>query len=339
MKARRFLLMPLVPIYAAIVMWKRRLFRQGRLKRKALRDAVISVGSLSAGGAGKTPMVLLLADVLGRREYAVRILTRGYGRESRGVERVEPGGDARRYGDEPVLLARRSGAQVYVGADRYRAGLMAQDVPAGRTAVYLLDDGFQHRQLRRDMDIVLLTRKDVDDVLLPAGDLREPLSALREADVIVLREDEAEVLGDVVSVLTPGTGPPPIWLIRRRLDFSTTGGVGLPKRPLAFCGIARPEGFFAMLVADGLRPAATVVFGDHHGYGERDIERLLAGARASGADGFCTTEKDAVKLTAEMRMRLEGVGPVVVAELQVELVDERGAVEQMIAMLDRRRNR
>ncbi len=342
MKIRRTLLLPLVPIYAAIVRGKRRLFRQGRLKTKTLHEAVISVGSVSAGGAGKTPVVLLLADVLLRREYAVRILTRGYGRESKEVERVDPAGDPRWFGDEPVLLAQRSGAPVYVGADRYRAGLMAEDSAAGRTVVHLLDDGFQHRQLARDLDIVLLTRRDVEDVLLPAGDLREPLSTLKDADVIVLREDESESLRDFVLVLTRGSRTPPIWEIRRRLSFTTSGGAGLPKRPLAFCGIARPESFVTMLEAEGCRPAATVMFGDHHSYGERDIAKLLDAAKESLADGFITTEKDAVKLTKVMRSRLEWVGPLVVPELHVEFVDESSAVEQMISMvrrLDRRRSR
>lgn len=350
MMNRRTLLLPLVTLYGAILRAKRRLLEKGKLKTNTLDGAVISIGSISAGGAGKTPLVLLLADVLGRRNYAVRILTRGYGRGSSEVERVDQVGDPRRYGDEPVLLAQRSGAPVYVGANRYQAGLMAQnvlsgdtqDVSAGKTVVYLLDDGFQHRQLARDMDIVLLTRRDVHDVLLPAGNLREPLSTLKEADVIVLREEEAESLHDFISALTRESGAPPIWTIRRRLNFKLEAGLVIPERPLAFCGIARPEGFIGMLEAEGCPPAATVTFGDHHSYGDGDIRRLLKAARERGADGFLTTEKDAVKLTKLMRTRLEGIGPLVVPELHLELVDERGALEQMISAaprLNRRRNR
>ncbi len=341
MKTRRTLLLPLVPMYAAIVGWKKRLFDKGRLRRRRLPDAVISIGSVSSGGAGKTPVVLLLADMLKRREYAVRILTRGYGRKSKQVQRVDPAGDARRYGDEPLLLAQRSGSPVYVGADRYRAGLMAQADAAGKKIVHLLDDGFQHRQLQRDLDIVLLTRKDVEDVLLPAGDLREPLATLRDADVIVVRQDEAESLQEFISRMTRDQGPPPIWLIRRRLKFAASGAT-LPTRPLAFCGIARPESFVAMLEAETCRPAASVIFGDHHRYDERDISRLLERAKETSADGFVTTEKDAVKLTKAMRRRLEWAGPLVVPELEVTLVDERAALEQMISMagrMNRRKNR
>lgn len=334
----RSMLLPLVPLYATGLWIKRWMFASGRLKQKSLESAVISIGSVSAGGAGKTPLVLELAEMLGRRNYAVRILTRGYGRTSGTVERVDVtagGGDTARYGDEPVLLAQRSGVPVYVGADRYRAGLIAEDGAAGKTIVHLLDDGFQHRQLARDIDIVLLTWKDVNDVLLPAGDLREPLTALRAADVIVLRENEAEGLHDFISVLTRETGTPPLWVIRRRLKFTTEGMAPLPARPMAFCGIARPEGFLEMLQADGCQVAGQVLFADHHAYGERDITRLIAEARKAEADGFITTEKDAIKLTPGMRSRMEWVGPLVVPQLRVELLDEKTAMEQMIGMVER----
>ena len=340
MTTRRTLLLPLVPLYAAVVRWKKRRFDNGRLRTRRLEDAVISIGSVSSGGAGKTPMVLLLADALQRREYAVRILTRGYGRESKRVERVDPDGDARFYGDEALLLARRSGVPVYVGADRYRAGLMARGVGSeGKKVVHLLDDGFQHRQLERDLNIVLLTRKDADDVLLPAGDLREPLSTLRDADVLVLREDEAESLHAFIPEMTRDAGPRPIWLIRRSLKFSASGVAPLPRRPLAFCGIARPESFVSMLEAEGCRLTATVIFGDHHRYEDRDISKLLDKAKETSADGFITTEKDAVKLTKEMRGRLNSAGPLVVSELVVQLVDEKAALEQMISMVGRMNRR
>ena len=335
MNARRTLLLPLVPIYGAVVQWKRRMFAEGWLRKRTLRDVVISVGSVSAGGAGKTPVVLLLADVLGRRGYAVRILTRGYGRGRSEVERVDPAGDADRYGDEPVLLARRSGVPVYVGADRYRAGRMAEETPSKGAVVYLLDDGFQHQRLRRDLDVVLLTRKDVEDGLLPAGHLREPLSALRAAEVVVLREDEAESLQGVVAGLARETGMPRVWVIRRRLKLPISAFGPLPERPIAFCGIARPESFFGMLAEEGVRATTTVAFGDHHRYSERHIERLVKRAAQEGADGWVTTEKDAVKLTREMRSRLAAVGPMVVPELGVELVNERAVMEQMVAMVSR----
>jgi tetraacyldisaccharide 4'-kinase len=321
---------------------KRRLFQLGWLKQNRLESPVISVGSVSAGGAGKTPMVLMLARILRHRGYAVRILTRGYKRSSDMTSRVEPFDDAAWQGDEPVLLAQRSGVPVFVGADRYQAGVMAEhDEPSEKLVVHLLDDGFQHRKLARDVDIVLLTQADVEDTLLPAGNLREPLSALAEADVVVLREEEAASLRSVVAGLSGQRAVPAIWVIRRSLSLGEGGDVALPTKPLAFCGIARPESFSTMLAAQGYEPTDTMTFPDHHAYGDGDIRRLIDRARQVEANGFVTTEKDAVKLTPILRDHLETIGPVVVARLGVELLDEQESLSQLIAMvgrLDRRRH-
>ncbi|MEO6981875.1 MAG: tetraacyldisaccharide 4'-kinase [Edaphobacter sp.] len=341
MRIRRPLLLPLAPLYGAGLVLKERMFRWGWLKQRRLESPVISVGSVSAGGAGKTPVVLMLATMLRHRGYAVRILTRGYGRSSAVTERVEPFDDAARHGDEPVLLAQRSGVPVFVGVDRYRAGVLAeQSEPSEKTIVHLLDDGFQHRQLARDVDIVLLTKEDVEDRLLPAGNLREPLGALRAADVIVLREEEAEALRGFVGELARGKSGPAVWVIRRTLSLGEGGAVALPTMPLAFCGVARPENFLQMLKGQGYEPTDAVVFPDHHAYGESDVLRLLERARQCGANGFVTTEKDAVKLTPAIRERLERVGPMVVARLNVELVDEKDVLIQLVSMvggMDRRR--
>jgi tetraacyldisaccharide 4'-kinase len=341
MSIRRPLLLPLVPLYGAALAVKNQLFRLGWLKQNHLTHPVISVGSVSAGGAGKTPVVLMLTGILRRRGYAVRILTRGYGRTSELIERVEPYDDAVFHGDEPVLLAQQSGVPVFAGADRYRAGVYAEkDEETEKIVVHLLDDGFQHRQLARDLDIVLLTEEDVQDMLLPAGNLREPLSALREADVIVLREEEAALLRGFVAKLMEGRESPAIWEIRRRLSLGEAGEVSLPSLPVAFCGIARPDGFTKMLNAENCMPVARVDFPDHHKYDDNDVAALLERARHSGANGFVTTEKDAVKLTPLMTDRLEAVGPVVVTRLRVELVDEADVMQQLVsrvARLDRRR--
>ena len=341
MSVRRPLLLPLVPLYGAGLAIKQQLFRLGWLKRKRLQSPVISVGSVSAGGAGKTPVVLMLATILRQRGYAVRILTRGYRRGSSGVTRVEAFDDARWHGDEPVLLAQRSEVPVFVGADRYLAGVMAeQDEDMERQVVFLLDDGFQHRQLARDFDIVLLTKEDVEDRLLPAGNLREPLGALAEADVVVLREEEAGSLRGVVAGLKRVKGKPAIWVIRRQLSLVEGGDAVLPTMPFAFCGIARPKGFVGMLSARGYEPMQTMFFPDHHAYDEQDVVRLVKRARDCKANGFVTTEKDAVKLTPVLRDRLESIGPIVVARLDVELVDEKDALAQLVSMvggLDRRR--
>jgi tetraacyldisaccharide 4'-kinase len=341
MSTRRPWLLPLAPLYGAALAMKRRLFQWGWLKQNRLESPVISVGSVSAGGAGKTPMVLMLARILRHRGYAVRVLTRGYGRSSATTARVEPFDDAAWHGDEPVLLAQRSGVPVYVGADRYQAGVMAeQNEPSERLVVHLLDDGFQHRRLARDVDIVLLTQEDVGDSLLPAGNLREPLSAVAEADVVVLREEEADALRSFVAGLSEPQRAPAIWVIRRTLSLGEGGEVALPSKPFAFCGIARPESFMKMLAAQGYEPMDMMIFPDHHAYDEGDMLRLLERARQVEANGFVTTEKDAVKLTPILRDRLETIGPVVVARLSVELLHEQESLSQLITMvgrLDRRK--
>jgi tetraacyldisaccharide 4'-kinase len=341
MNIRRPLLLPLVPLYGAALAIKRLMFRTGWLKQNRLAHPVISIGSISAGGAGKTPVVLMLAEILRRRGYAARILTRGYGRTSELIERVEPYDDAGFHGDEPVLLAQRSGVPVFAGADRYRVGLYAEkDEEFEKIVVHLLDDGFQHRQLARDLDIVLLTEEDVRDMLLPAGNLREPLNALRKADVIVLRAEEEKPLRRFVAELMAGQASPIIWTIQRRLSLGEGGEITLPSMPVAFSGIARPENFLKMLNAEGYMPVTRVDFPDHHKYADQDVATLLERARHNGANGFVTTEKDAVKLTPLMTDRLEAVGPVVVTRLSVELIDEAGAMKELVGRvgrLDRRK--
>jgi tetraacyldisaccharide 4'-kinase len=316
------LLLPLVPLYAAGLWLKRRFFAR---ETRRLVHPVISVGSLSAGGAGKTPVVEALAGLLGRAGFAVDVLSRGYGRASGEAARVDPAGSAKSFGDEPLLLARRTGVPVYVGAERYAAGLLAEEDATGALqVVHLLDDGFQHRRLARQLDVVLLTLEDAEDSLLPAGNLREPLMRLREADVVVLREEEEAALRPVVVKFAGAVKA--VWVIRRRLEIPANA----PRRPLVFCGIARAESFSSMLQAEGVAAAGTVAFADHHDYVEPDIERLIEAGRRARADGFVTTEKDAVKITDEMRSRLEAIGPLAVAQLMVEFADEEAVLARML---------
>jgi len=298
------------------------------------------VGSLSAGGAGKTPVVIALARLLKDRGWEVDVLTRGYGRDGTAVEKVdldEPDA-AQRYGDEPVMIAEQAHVPVWVGADRYEAGTKAQEAAnTGWQGLHLLDDGFQHRQLARTLELVLVTTEDLQDALIPAGNLREGFDSLRRADVVVVREDEFEVAGKRLwEMVWAGT---PIWTVRRRLVFpalpATNGSgangsgaatqamkaQGAGPRPVAFCAIARPDSFVTMLVGAGCDVVDTVAFDDHHLYDMNDVEMLLAKAQEDDASGFVTTDKDAVKLTAEMRERLETAGPLMVVTLEVEFAN------------------
>ena len=191
MTARRSWARPLTPIYRGVLRYKDWLRSVGWPRTRRLEWPVISVGSLSAGGAGKTPVVMALARMLREAGWTVDVLSRGYGRSGDGVERVWTGARdaARRFGDEPVLIATQTGVPVWVGADRYAAGRRAE-AEAGevRRGVHLLDDGFQHRRLARDVDVVLLTREDLEDALLPAGNLREDLAILTGSNALTVSD-------------------------------------------------------------------------------------------------------------------------------------------------------
>jgi tetraacyldisaccharide 4'-kinase len=284
-----------------------------------LRRPVISVGSLAAGGAGKTPVVMMLAELLERQGFAVDVLSRGYGRGSGVVEEVDPAGLAARFGDEPMEMA-RAGLHVFVGAERYEAGVAAEAAEPA-SALHLLDDGFQHRRLARDLDAVLLTREDAQDSLLPGGNLREPLRSLRRADVVVLRDDEAAELSGIVAKYSNAE----VWIVRREVALP----IAKPSRMIAFCGIARPEGFFAMLRKAGCEFAGQVEFPDHHAYRAEDYLRLVEAVLHAGADGLVTTAKDAVKIPQVAMEKLSGIAPVIIAKLKVTLTDENKAMQRI----------
>lgn len=324
MKAPRRFLLPLVPLYWIGLRVKNGLFERGVQQLRSLGKPVISIGSLSAGGAGKTPVVLMLAELLHRHGISVDVLSRGYGRRSNAVEQVDAEGTAERYGDEPIEMT-RAGEQVFVGADRFAAGALAES--RSGVDVHLLDDGFQHRRLRRDLEVVLLTRTDKKDSLLPAGDLREPMRSLERADVVVLREEEAPELQASVAAWTNAE----VWIAKREL---TLPGRQI-RRPFVFCGIARPDDFLTMLRTVGCTPAGTMMLPDHHRYTHADITRLVASARSAGADGFCTTAKDEVKITEKMRQQLESVGGVMVPRLRVSLLDEERAMRRLLQVIRR----
>jgi tetraacyldisaccharide 4'-kinase len=312
------LLAPLSLVYASVM--RSRNARFDRTSPLRLRWPVVSIGNLSVGGAGKTPLVICLARLLHREGLAPDVLSRGYGRSGPTVERVDPTGSADQFGDEPLLIARSTGVPVYVGANRYQAGLLAENEIAG-PGVHLLDDGFQHRQLARDLDIVVMHRSDLQQRLLPAGRLREPLASLRRAAVIVLRQEDAEL----ESTLRVHTRPEcRFWRVRRILALQSP-----LQRAVAFCAVARPSEFFAGLASVGAGLAEQMRFRDHHRYTMADIGRLAELGRRVGCDGFVTTAKDEVKLDAAMRLRLNTVAPLQTAALTVQIEDEKAALDDM----------
>lgn len=295
------------------------LYERGTLKIHQLQGPVVSIGNLRVGGSGKTPFLILLGELLQKRKVPFDVLSRGYRRETKGTAIVDPAGTAREFGDEPLLIARKLKVPVIVGEDRFTAGQLAEQTYGAQ--LHLLDDGFQHRRLARDFNIVLVTAKDAQDSLLPAGHLREPLSSLRRADAIVLTEDTT---AEGLSLNNQH-----VWRVRRQIILPKIDGPCLP-----FCGIAQPEQFFSQLRAAGVNLVATRKFRDHHPYDESDVETLLRLQRRSGATAFITTEKDAVNLGGH----LSAIGAVHVVPLCLELAEPDSAIDQVLTAAGKRKN-
>ena len=309
---------PLSAIYGGIVGARNALYDRRLRRALRLQGPVISVGNLSAGGSGKTPFVILLGGLLKARGIKFDVLSRGYGRRTRGVLLVEPGGRSPDFGDEPLLIARRLQAPVVVGENRYEAGVFAESRFGPQ--IHLLDDGFQHRGLARDFDIALVTPEDARDRLLPAGRLREPLRSLLRADAVVLTSGAAPESFPLEGKM--------VWRLRRGIVPQN-----IPERPVVFCGIARPQNFMLQLRTAGIDPVAEAFFRDHHSYTEKDVRELLQLRQRSEGGGFVTTEKDAVNLGGY----LDALAPLAVVPVKMELDDEANAVDTMLRVIEERR--
>jgi tetraacyldisaccharide 4'-kinase len=319
----RKLLLPLVPAYR-LALALRALRLGTRLEPvRRLRFPVVSLGNLAAGGAGKTPATIALAKALAVRGLRVDVLSRGYGRQGKLPARVDPAGTAELFGDEPLLIAQEAGVPVYVARQRYEAGLLAEADACSVPTVHLLDDGFQHRQLHRDVNILLASRQDWQEGLLPAGNLREPLLAARRADVIAIPANEPEF----EAALRTWGWQGPVWRLHRTMEVPAADGP-----VVAFCGIARPEQFFAGLEAAGLHIAARIAFADHHRYSAADLKRLATAVRKTGATMLLTTEKDLARLGALSAAFPESL-PLETARLRVEIEHEDEAVEWLVDRL------
>jgi tetraacyldisaccharide 4'-kinase len=321
-------LWPLSVIYGWVVSAKNWMYDAGWLKTKRLQGAVVSVGNLTTGGTGKTPIVLWLASRFLAQGKSVAILSRGY---------KGSGGTS----DEIELLRKRlgDGVRFGVGADRYEAGAKLE--AERRVDVFLLDDGFQHRQLARDLDILMLdgSRNLKKEWMLPSGSLREPVSALRRADILVVSRG-----ADKAPIETIAPKNHPVFYTQTRLvEFRRLGagpsdskyGSTINRLPsFAFCGIGNPEAFFADLVSWRVELAGERSFRDHHVYSDEDVERLEAEADRVSAADFVTTEKDAANLAvAGGRFRR----PVWVAVIDFVISAESEFVETIERVLRERR--
>ncbi len=308
------LLAPLVPLshlYGLVMRARAALYARGLLRQQILPCRVISVGNLTVGGTGKTPVVIALAAALRDRGRMVGVISRGYKRRS-GTSFLEISdgrtlrGHPEDSGDEPFLIAQCCpGVPVAVGADRPLVGRYLVDRFDLDTLV--LDDGFQHLALRRDMDILVLDAGAPfgNGYLLPRGRLREPLSAMERASaVLVTRASQAQRLDELKATVRAVAPAVPIWIT----DFAPSAVVRVGseaaaepsalkgERVLAVSGIGNPESFRRLLAAAGAIVVDHCVFPDHHAYSIDDLQRVRSAAEQAGVDRIVTTEKDAVKL-------------------------------------------
>ncbi|HME00101.1 MAG TPA: tetraacyldisaccharide 4'-kinase [Terriglobia bacterium] len=321
-------------------------YREGWRKTRRLARPVVSVGNLTLGGTGKTPLVALVACTLAKMGLRPAILTRGYRRRADvdlvALEPCAPGwnrtADPRAVGDEPALLARLlPEVPIVISSDRYRAGRLAEDrFGAG---AHILDDGFQHLALARDVDIVVLdaTRELSDWALLPAGRQREPCSALARADLVVLTRTEladpsplecrVRQVNPKVRIFHASTklcGLVDVTTDERHTPAALKARLG--QTFWAFCGLGNPDAFFADLRAWGFTVAGETAFRDHHLYRGAELLDLETRALRTGAPALLTTEKDAMNLPADAMTR----PPIFACAIELELREPQ-ALEQELA--------
>jgi tetraacyldisaccharide 4'-kinase len=329
------ILSPLGALYGAVMRARMALYRGGALRVHRVDVPVLSVGNITTGGTGKTPLVEWLARAVARRGKRVCILTRGYGRADERERVVVSDGeallaDARRGGDEPRLLAEslQGVAAVLSDADRVAAARWA--IANLQSEVLILDDGFQHLRIARDLDIVTVdaTNPFGGGRLLPRGLLREPARGLTRADLIVItRADQSGDIDRLRTEIEHLSGGRPVLLSQTRsrgvraLTREGTGEVlsinALPQPFAAFCAIGNPGAFFAQVKSEGHALACTRTFADHHVFRQSDVEAIESQARDAGALALLTTAKDAVKLRS-LRFEL----PCFILEIEIEFETE-----------------
>ena len=290
-----WLLLPVGLLFQLAVALRRWFYRSGLLREERLPVPVVVIGNITAGGSGKTPLVIWLADALRRAGRHPGIVSRGYGRADDRVRKVGAGDTPQAVGDEPLLLARRAACPVFVGADRVAAA-RALILAHPECDVILSDDGLQHYRLARDVEIAVMDARGVmNGWPLPAGPLREPLARLRSVDALVINGGDAASLPVLVPESVPMLKGPAIFgmtlvgdRFHRHGDAAHTCDAPqlAGKRLHAVAGIGDPERFFAHLSALGLACEAHA-FPDHHAYVADDLPRE--------GDAVVTTEKDAVK--------------------------------------------
>ncbi|HSR09891.1 MAG TPA: tetraacyldisaccharide 4'-kinase, partial [Thermodesulfobacteriota bacterium] len=312
-RLKKVLLFPLALlslVYGCIVRTRISFYRRGIYRTRSLPCKVISVGNLTLGGTGKTPFVLLLAEMIRKEKLRPIVLSRGYGGAFRGPMGVVSDGEKvlmgpAQCGDEPFLMAMKlKDIPVVVGPGRWAAGRAALEKFGAD--VIILDDGFQHLGLRRDLNLLLLDATCPFDNgwVFPRGGLREPKSEIRRADAVVLTKvDPGVKIADLKGKLSELGIRAPVFRVRYEVrEMESPDGKGplnagalRGKKVLGFSGIARPESFENSLRGLGAEILGMVAFPDHHAYADRELKELERSAMRSGADALITTEKDLVR--------------------------------------------
>ena len=305
-------MMPLGVLYGAITRARKAAYRKGIFTVYRLPAPVVSIGNITTGGTGKTPLVDWVCRLLAKDYSGVCVLTRGYGRAHPETQVVVSDGtrilvDERQAGDEPFLLAGKliGVAAVIANADRVAAGHWAiKNLGAN---AFVLDDAFQHLRIARDVDIVTIdaTNPWGDGELLPHGRLREDIEGLSRANcVVITRSEQAESVDYLRTSIQKHTSAAVFTSRMVTASLQTIQGEPAGQNTLtsesfaAFCGIGNPASFFTHLQRAGAPVVLTQAYADHHVYQQNEIDRLIAKAKASGATALVTTAKDAVKLSA-----------------------------------------
>jgi len=306
-----FFTKPLSLIYKAGIAVLYAIYQKGIFRSHSLPVKVISVGNITLGGTGKTPLVCMIAQMLQKEGYRVGILSRGYGRADKSIRVVSDGtsikANCQDAGDEPYFMAQKlQGISITVGADRYRVGEMA--LASQKRDVLILDDGFQHRRLNRDFNIVTMDSKNPwgNGHLLPSGPLREPLKSLKRASVIVLTGPQKnQNVAHVIPIIQKHTSAPvfqsyhkPILWVNLKTQKTQPLEFLKGKQVVVFAGIGKPEAFRSTLESLNIIVLDFIKFRDHYWYSEKDLQLIQKKSIALSVDAIVTTEKDAVRLNS-----------------------------------------
>lgn len=351
-KLKRAVLWPPAKLYELAVRLRVAAYETDYLKSKTLDATVISVGNLTLGGAGKTPMVHYIARYLSSEAHSVAILTRGYGRQSSGMRvlndsskpaTIPPDSPYSEFGDEPLMLARAlPDVPIVINKDRHEAGTWTQHHLG--SDVLVLDDGYQHLRLARDLNILLIDATDPFGgfEMPPFGRLREPLYGIKRADaVIVTRADRPFDQAQTLSIIKHYCGDrvPVMYFYSTitELRHLATGEVYDAKtfagwNTAVLCGIANPHAFTEDILQIGINIVNESFFADHHPFGQDDLDRVTKAAQGACADAIVTTEKDAVRLEGLKH----GDVPIYAAHIELESDDEVRLKSLLLRMVAKR---